>query len=120
MIRTLARLLLASPFILLGFDAARQPGKRVDMAAELGIPSPRTAVRLNGWTMVGAGTALATGILPRLAALVLAGSLVPTTLAGHPYWRESDPQARAQGRIHFLKNLSMMGGLLYIARSKGE
>jgi uncharacterized membrane protein YphA (DoxX/SURF4 family) len=47
--------------------------------------------------------------------LVLATTLIPTTLAGHAFWAEEDPQARAQQRIQFLKNASMFGGLLLAA-----
>lgn len=69
-------------------------------------------VRINGAVQVVAGLALATGRFPRLAALVLAGTLVPTTAAGHPFWDERDPQRKAEQRNHFLKNISMAGGLL--------
>jgi uncharacterized membrane protein YphA (DoxX/SURF4 family) len=62
-----------------------------------------------------AATLLATGRLPRVAATVLAVSLVPTTLAGHRFWEGTDPQARAAQRIHFLKNTAMLGGLILAA-----
>ena len=52
---------------------------------------------------------------PRLSALVLAASLLPTTYAGHPFWEEKDPGARAGQRIQFFKNVSMLGGLLIAA-----
>ncbi len=42
---------------------------------------------------IASALALATGRAPRLAATVLAASLVPTTLAGHRFWEESDPTA---------------------------
>ena len=48
------------------------------------------------------------------SALALAGSLVPTTLAGHRFWEEEDDAARAQQTVQFLKNLAMFGGLLMI------
>jgi hypothetical protein len=41
-----------------------------------------------------------------------AGSLVPTTIAGHPYWAVEDPSARKMQRIQFHKNMAMIGGLL--------
>ncbi len=63
---------------------------------------------------VTAGVMLAAGIVPRLAAAVLAGSLVPTTLAGHRFWAEEDARARATQRIQFLKNVAMLGGLLLV------
>jgi uncharacterized membrane protein YphA (DoxX/SURF4 family) len=69
-------------------------------------------VRINGAVQVVGGAMLATGRLPRLAALALATSLVPTTIAGHRFWEESDPLQRSNQRIHFLKNLSMIGGML--------
>ncbi len=61
-----------------------------------------------------AGACLAAGWFPRLASLALAGTLVPTTAAGHRFWEAEDAD-RAQQRIHFLKNLSMFGGLLIAA-----
>jgi putative oxidoreductase len=55
---------------------------------------------------------LATGRFPRLSALALAATLVPTTYAGHAFWEEKDPSAKSMQRIQFFKNISMMGGLL--------
>ncbi len=114
-VRFVARALLGLAYIVLGWDAAREPGGRVGLVASLGVPRPALAVRLNGALMIGAGASLALGILPRLSALTLAASMVPTTLAGHPYWQEPDPNRRKGQRIHFLKNLSMIGGLLIVA-----
>jgi uncharacterized membrane protein YphA (DoxX/SURF4 family) len=71
-------------------------------------------VQFIGVVQVVAGTALALGVLPRLSALALAGSLVPTTLAGHRFWEARDDAARSQQTIQFLKNAAMMGGLLMI------
>jgi uncharacterized membrane protein YphA (DoxX/SURF4 family) len=74
-----------------------------------------TLVRVNGAVQLAAGMLLATGRLSRPAAAALAGTLVPTTLAGHSYWTMDDPAERAAHRIHFLKNLSIFGGLLLAA-----
>lgn len=88
--------------------------KRV--APEAPIPEdPVTLVRINGAIHVGAGVALATGHFPRLAATALAATLVPTTLAGHQFWNESDPAQKANHRVHFFKNVSMLGGVLLAA-----
>jgi putative oxidoreductase len=114
-VRTLGRTALAAMFVSGGLDAFLEPGRRAQRAAELGVPlEPEVAVRLNGAAMVAGGVALALGIWPRLAAAVLAGTLVPTTLAGHPFWRETDPAARKQQQIHFLKNLGLFGGALVV------
>lgn len=114
-LRRLSRLLLAAPFVILGYEAAAEPGGRVDLAADLGIPYPEAAVRLNGAAMVAGGAALGLGILPRAAATGLVASLVPTTLAGHRFWAHEDPAKRKTNRIQFLKNLGLLGGLVATA-----
>ena len=122
--RTLARPLLASMFVMGGADALLNPepkaGKAKDVgpkvAAPFGLPEdPETLVKINGAVQLGAGALLALGKLPRLASLALAASLVPTTLAGHRFWDETDDRARAMQRIQFFKNISMLGGLLLAA-----
>jgi putative oxidoreductase len=123
-LRPAARVLTGSTYALLGFDALRAPGARVEQAAGV-LATVRTVaplpasdelvVRGNAAAQVLAGTALALGLAPRLSALVLAGSLVPTTLAGHAYWAIEDPAARKLQRIQFHKNMAMIGGLLFAA-----
>ena len=123
-LRPAARILTGSTYALLGFDALRTPGARVDQAAPVlaairkGVPLPEDdelVVRANAAVMVVAGTMLAMGRAQRLSALALAGSLVPTTLAGHSYWKVEDPDARKIQRIQFHKNMAMIGGLLFAA-----
>jgi putative oxidoreductase len=74
-------------------------------------------VRVDGAAKVIGGLALAAGVQPRLAALGLAVSLVPTTFAGHPFWEQTEPAARAAHQAHFFKNVAVLGGLLLIAAS---
>jgi uncharacterized membrane protein YphA (DoxX/SURF4 family) len=109
--RRAGQALLGAMFVKLGFDAARSPGPRVDKAAALGVPNPALAVRGNGAAMVAGGTALIVNKVPRLAALGLLASMVPTTLAGHPFWELDGPERKAQ-EIQFYKNLGLMGGLV--------
>jgi uncharacterized membrane protein YphA (DoxX/SURF4 family) len=124
-VRTLARPLLAAIFVVSGLDVLARPEGRakaarpvVDAVAEK-VPfvpgDPITAVTVNALVQVGAGSTLALGILPRLSALALATSLVPTTMAGHRFWEQQDPAQRNQQRIHFLKNTAILGGLLITA-----
>jgi putative oxidoreductase len=117
--RTAARLMLAAPFVVLGYEAAAEPGGRVDLAAALGVPNPEASVRFNGAAMAVGGVALGLGVLPRAAAAGLAASLVPTTLAGHAFWQHEDPGARKQNRIQFLKNAGLLGGLVAVATDRG-
>lgn len=119
-LRYLAQLFLSGVFIVGGADAFRQPGGRVQKAASIGVPEPELAVKANGAAMVVGGAALALDVAPRAAAVLLALSLVPTTLAGHAFWKESSEASRATHRTHFLKNLAMLGGLLFVASTNGK
>jgi putative oxidoreductase len=124
-LRAVARPMLASIFVIQGFDTMLHPERVAPRAdpvvrplAELmpGVPGQtEDAVRLNGAVQFTAGSLLALGIVPRLSALAIAATLVPTTVAGHRFWEVEDDKERAQQRIHFLKNLAIFGGLLIAA-----
>jgi putative oxidoreductase len=124
-LRAIARPMVAATFILQGLDMLRDPGRVAPEAEPIveilakRVPaltgSTEQAVRINGGVQLVAGALLAIGRFPRLSALAIAGTLVPTTLAGHRFWETDDKQERAQQRIHFLKNVSMLGGLLITA-----
>jgi uncharacterized membrane protein YphA (DoxX/SURF4 family) len=120
-----ARTSLGAVFIGGGIDSLRSPAPRAEMAAPVtefareaveALPdSDITLVRLNAAVHVGAGSLLVLGKLPRLSALALAGSLIPTTLGGHRFWEASSDQEKTQQQLHFTKNLAMFGGLLFAA-----
>src|SRR5580658_9087162 len=128
-LRSLARPMLATIFVVQGLDTLQHPDKVAKLAEPVVRPiadrvtvvpdQTEQAVQLNGAIQVAAGATLALGVLPRLSALVLAGTLVPTTLAGHRFWELEDPDERARQRVHFLKNVTMMGGLLIAAADTG-
>jgi len=124
-LRAVARPMLASIFVIQGFDTMLHPEKVAPRADPVvrplaglmpGVPGrTEDAVRLNGAVQFTAGSLLALGIFPRLSALAIAATLVPTTVAGHRFWEVEDDKERAQQRIHFLKNLAIFGGLLIAA-----
>lgn len=81
-----------------------------------GLPTEgRALIRLNGVTQLVGGLLMTTGHATRPAAAALAASLVPTTLAGHPFWQADGPEERRNQEIHFVKNLGLLGGLLLAA-----
>jgi uncharacterized membrane protein YphA (DoxX/SURF4 family) len=135
LLRAVPRAMLASYFVAAGIKAIRDPESLVPAAEPLVdrvVPLVKeytpeqvagyvpentiTLVRINGITQVTGGLALATGKGRRLGALLLAGSLVPSTIAKHPFWTVQDPEERAQDRSHFLKNVSLLGGVLLAAQ----
>jgi uncharacterized membrane protein YphA (DoxX/SURF4 family) len=123
--RRIARPLLASIFVVGGWDALWNPEGKAKKAEAVSQPlsenvgvdqlDAKTLVRINGAVQIGGGVLLAVGKYRRLAALALIGSIIPTTYAGHRFWEESDPATRSQQKMHFLKNLGLLGGLILAA-----
>ena len=122
--RRLARPLLASTFVYGGVDALRKPDSKVPAADKVVarlppklpvIGSTKQLVQADAAAKVVGGVLLATGRAPRLAALGLAASLVPTTLAGHRFWEEKDAAKRKAQQLQFVKNASILGGVLLAA-----
>lgn len=135
LLRSAARTMLASYFIVSGVKALRDPDALVpaaeplvdgvvpqvqrfapDQISELVPTDARTWVRINGVLELVGGLALATGRGRRLGAALLALSLVPTTIGKYPFWRQRDPAERSTARDHFLKNVSLLGGVLIASR----
>jgi putative oxidoreductase len=118
----ISRPLLASIFIGGGLDALRHPENKVKAAEKVVAPLRRhfavwpedtaTLVRVNGGVQVAAALLLSIGKFRRISALALIGSIVPTTFAGHRFWEEMDEGQRQQQTVHFLKNMSILGGLI--------
>lgn len=116
--RKLGQLSLASIFVSGGSQAFLKPGSRVDKVANAGFPEPESMVVLNGAVMVVGGAMLALDIAPKLTATALIGSLVPTTLVGHAFWKEESDTGRKAQQIQFLKNVGLIGGLLLVLAAK--
>jgi putative oxidoreductase len=123
--RRIARPMLASIFIAGGLEALSNPEGKVKAAEVVvgpirervsSIPDdPETLVRLNGAVQVVSGCLLAVGRFRRLASVALICSIIPTTYAGHRFWEEADDTTRTQQRMHFFKNLGLLGGLILAA-----
>ncbi len=107
------RILLAAIFVLAGFGKIRGFEGTVGSIAAQGLPMPAILAAGTVVLELGAGLMLAVGWKARAAACAL---WVFTGLAAflfHAFWAVPPEQADLQ-RIMFLKNLAIMGGLLYV------
>jgi uncharacterized membrane protein YphA (DoxX/SURF4 family) len=127
--RRAARAALAASFISGGLDQLRNPQPKAGPASPIAKPiadrvpqlpnDPESLVKLDGAIKIAGGLGLVFGPFARPAALLLAGSLVPTTLAGHRFWETTDPDQKVSDRVEFFKNVSLIGGLLIAALDTG-
>ncbi len=122
-VRRIARPLLAGIFVWGGYNAVRHPAAHAPVAEPVTKPIAQNTslpddtemlVRANGAAMIAGGLLLGSGKAPRLGATILMGTLAPTA-ATHNFWDESDPQARNGKLTQFIKDLSILGGLMLAA-----
>jgi uncharacterized membrane protein YphA (DoxX/SURF4 family) len=126
LIRRIARPLLSVAFIGQGIDALLDPKSAAQAAAPAvgglqalpdpvgsSIPAdPETFAQLNAALQIGGGLLLATGKMPRVASALLAFTVLPTNIGAHMFWAEVDPERKAEKRVAFLTDLSLLGGLM--------
>lgn len=134
-LRAIGRTMLSSYFVLSGVRAIRHPEQFVadaqpltdrlvptakrfapDQVADFIPEDTAMLVRINGGVQLAGGLALATGKGRRLGAGLLALSLIPSTVARHPFWSRHDPEERIHERQQFVKNVGLLGGVIIASR----
>ena len=107
------RILIAIIFVFAGLGKITGFEGTVGYIASKGLPLPQLAAIGAIIIEVGGGIMLVLGWKTRLAAAAI---LIFTGLAAlifHNFWSAPLDQAQNQ-MIHFMKNISMMGGLLFV------
>jgi putative oxidoreductase len=104
------RILLALIFVLSGFNKIGGFNGTLGYMASAGLPFPSLLLVLTILMELGGGLLLVVGWQTRWVALAFFLWLIPVTLVFHT---ASHNPAEAQNQmIHFLKNVSIMGGML--------
>jgi len=112
----LARILLMILFILSGWSKLTGFEGTVNYMASLGAPAPMLAAAIAVIMEFAVGILLILGFYTRPLAFLFALFVLGTALLGHPYWNMVDPE-RSANMTQFLKNMSIVGGLLLLAVS---
>jgi uncharacterized membrane protein YphA (DoxX/SURF4 family) len=120
LIRTAARFFLAGIFVYSGYGMIQNAERYAKTAAGAVpmLPEEPMIAKVHGAAMLGAGATFALGILPKTSARILALTLIPNTFIGHPFWKSEKPEERRPQLVHFLKNVGLLGGLLYVSSDK--
>ena len=108
----LGRVFISTIFILASFS--HFSSGTIAYAAERGIPAAGVLVPLAGIIALVGGLSVLLGFRARIGAWLLVAFLVPVTLTMHNFWTETDPATATLQRVMFLKNLSMLGGVLLL------
>jgi putative oxidoreductase len=114
----LGRVLLSIIFLLSGLGKIMDWDGNAKLMASQGMPL--IPLLLAGAIIIelAGGLSVLLGWKVRWGALLLFLYLIPTTLIFHDFWAFSGPEMQTQ-LVNFLKNLSIMGGLLLVAAYDG-
>ena len=108
------RLMIAFIFLLSGFGKITGYAGTAAYMASKGMPMIGVLLPLTILTELGGGLALVAGFKARWVALLLAGFSLLSALIFHDFWSVTDAMQHMNQQIHFLKNVSMAGGLLMV------
>lgn len=107
------RILITAIFLFAGFGKVTGFDGTVAYIASKGLPLPQLAAIGAILIELGGGMLVLVGWKARWAAAALLVFTGLTALIFHNFWAVPADQAHNQ-MIHFMKNISIMGGLLYV------
>lgn len=110
----LGRVLMALLFVPAGISKLTGFAGTVGYIKSVGLPLPEVGAAIAVIVELGVGLALLVGYKARYAALVLALFTVAAAIGFHNFWAMEEAKVMIN-RIQFFKNLSIAGGLLFIA-----
>jgi putative oxidoreductase len=108
-IAAVGRLLLAIMFILSGVGKIAAPEATQGFIASVGLPFPLLSYIVAVVVELGGGILLVVGFQTRLVSLALAAFTFATAIVFHHDFADQNQM------IHFMKNISIIGGLLQVA-----
>jgi putative oxidoreductase len=110
----LGRILISVVFLFSGLIKVMAFSMMTGFAAAKHMPLPAVMIAGAAAVELLGGLAILTGFQARLASWILFVYLIPTTLVFHNFWTLAGMD-RADAQAHFMKNVAIMGGLLFLA-----
>ncbi len=108
-----ARILMGAIFVLSGVAKLADPAGAIGHMESAGVPSAGVLLYVAAFAEILGGVAVISGFLARIGAIGLFVYLAITTLVMHAFWN-LEGQERLMQNVQFMKNLSIMGGLLLL------
>ncbi|WP_340101068.1 DoxX family protein [Salinibaculum salinum] len=113
------RILFGGILAFQGLNHFQNVGAMTGYAAAKGLPAPKFGVVASGVLLVAGGLAIVLGVFPTLAAGTVAVFLLASAVIFHDFWAVPEEQAQDE-MIHFLKNVELAGGALFVLAISGE
>ncbi|HXN97758.1 MAG TPA: DoxX family protein [Candidatus Acidoferrales bacterium] len=108
------RILMSVLFLISGFFKIGGYSQMVAYSAAKGLPMASVSIACAAVLELACGLAILIGFQTRIAAWLLFLYLLPVTFIFHNFWAMQGAEQQ-QNMIDFLKNVSIMGGLVILA-----
>jgi putative oxidoreductase len=108
------RILISLIFLMSGLGKVFQFDGQVGYAASQGVPMASAAIAVSAVIEIAAALMIILGYKARLGAAALFLWMIPVNLMMHAFWGIADQTWHQIHMIMFMKNLAMMGGMLFI------
>jgi putative oxidoreductase len=108
------RILMSVLFLISGVFKIGGYSQMVGYSASKGLPMAGVAIACAAVIELAAGLAILAGFQTKIAAWILFLYLIPVTFFFHNFWAMQGAEQQ-QNMIEFLKNVSIMGGLVILA-----
>ena len=109
------RIFIGLIFLVAGVRKVMGFAGTVAYLSKLGFPAPEVMAVIAIIIEIGGSLLLIVGWRARWAAWLLVLFVAIAAFAAHRFWELTDPGQFNNQMNHFLKNLSLIGGLLYVA-----
>jgi uncharacterized membrane protein YphA (DoxX/SURF4 family) len=110
----LGRIVFSFLFISGGVNHVLKREAFAGYAKHRGVPVPMISVLASGALILLGGISVLLGIWADLGSLFLVAFCFPTAVLMHPFWKESDPQARGMEQVQFTKDMALGGASLML------
>lgn len=108
------RVAIAIIFVMSGIEKFMGIASTAQMIASKGLPSPTALAWATAALELIGGVLIVIGWQTRIAALALALFSAVAAYFFHDFWHQTGPE-QMNNMIHFMKNVSIIGGLLMLA-----
>src|SRR5467141_508788 len=109
------RILIGLIFLVAGVRKVMGFAGTVAYLSKLGFPAPEVMAVIALVIEIGGSLLLIVGWRTRWAAWLLVLFVVVAAFAAHRFWEITDTGQFSNQMNHFLKNVAIVGGLLYVA-----
>lgn len=108
----IGRILFGGFFLHSGIEHLRKHKEMAGYVESKGIPAADLAVTLSGIPLVVGGASMILGVKPKVGTVALLGFLAGVSPVMHDFWKNEDPNERANNRVAFMKNVALAGAAL--------